>query len=392
MNQNRSIALIPNFAIKYSGDELFVPPPDGRLVGELSDDGWLVKLVSFFVEKDDEFSGYRISDLANSRVLPVKLSSLNPKSKLSKAKAYFFALFTLLKEMFRKNDMTYIYFPGNINTIAAVLCIIFRRKYALYVRGIWQEKGVASWLYGFAFKRAQFIYATGVGFCDTLSKYNENVEPVSPMISLTDRLSAKTSNAEQKTHGSKLLFVGHIKESKGVFDVVGAVRELRRKEYDVSLDIVGGGADALVSRLKEEIDCPELHADVNYFGQINDPDSLQRIFRSADIFVYPSYYPEGFPRVVYEAMMSGLAVVCTILPGMKGFMVDGENCMEVSAQAQSQLAGKLELLINDHPYTESLQERGLADVKRYFSQFDGKTHAQQLMSKLEKFSGQQKQV
>ena len=134
--------------------------------------------------------------------------------------------------------MTYIYFPGNINTIAAVLCIIFRRKYALYVRGIWQEKGAIRWLYGFVFKKAQFVYATGVGFCDTLSKYNENVEPVSPMISLTDRLSAKTSNAEQKTHGSKLLFVGHIKESKGVFDVVGAVRELRRKEYDVSLDIV----------------------------------------------------------------------------------------------------------------------------------------------------------
>ena len=89
MNQNRSIALIPNFAIKYSGDELFVPPPDGRLVGELSDHGWLVKLVSFFVQKDDEFSGHRISASSSSRVVPVKLSSLNPKSRLSKTKAYF---------------------------------------------------------------------------------------------------------------------------------------------------------------------------------------------------------------------------------------------------------------------------------------------------------------
>lgn len=49
------------------------------------------------------------------------------------------------------------------------------------------------------------------------------------------------------------------------------------------------------------------------------------LIRSADVVVLPSYYPEGVPRSLLEAMSCGKAIVTTDMPGCRDVVVPGTN-------------------------------------------------------------------
>ena len=73
-----------------------------------------------------------------------------------------------------------------------------------------------------------------------------------------------------------------------------------------------------------------------------------RFYEEANIFVFPPRAPEGHPWVIVEAMAAGLPIISTdqgaitesVINGINGFIVDTKN--------PSQIAEKLEYLIN-HP-------------------------------------------
>ena len=50
---------------------------------------------------------------------------------------------------------------------------------------------------------------------------------------------------------------------------------------------------------------------------------------TSDIFVFPTYYPEGCPTVVIEALAAGLFVVTTDTAALKEIVKDGINGIKV---------------------------------------------------------------
>ena len=61
---------------------------------------------------------------------------------------------------------------------------------------------------------------------------------------------------------------------------------------------------------------------------ISNKEELKSFYDNADIFVFTSH-DEGFPRVLYEAMASGMPIFTTFVGGISGRMVDAENCFEI---------------------------------------------------------------
>ena len=81
-------------------------------------------------------------------------------------------------------------------------------------------------------------------------------------------------------------------------------------------------------------------------------------------------------------MIFGLPIVCTILPGMKGFIEQGVNCLEVPGKAPEKIANALVRLGDDESLRSRIGSTARQMVEDYFSSFDIKGHAGQFYKKL----------
>ncbi|MDB3950483.1 glycosyltransferase family 4 protein [Gammaproteobacteria bacterium] len=84
---------------------------------------------------------------------------------------------------------------------------------------------------------------------------------------------------------------------------------------------------------------------VEYLG--NRPD-MPELLASALIFVLPSYYPEGLPKVLLEAAASGVPIITTDHPGCRDAIINRKTGLLVPIKDPDSLASAMrELLINN---------------------------------------------
>lgn len=99
-----------------------------------------------------------------------------------------------------------------------------------------------------------------------------------------------------------------------------------------------------------------------YYGRKYGTDK-EVFFNNADIFVFPTYYPnECFPLVLLEAMQHGLPCITTNEGGVPDIIDNGKTGLLVERQNAQDLADKIGWLI-DHPTERSAM--GIAGLHRY---------------------------
>lgn len=118
------------------------------------------------------------------------------------------------------------------------------------------------------------------------------------------------------------LMVGRIIREKGVMEYCEAARAVRKK-YPQARFILLGGFDVSIGALKKEDIQPYIDdGSIEFPGEVKDPVSF---YHKCSVFVLPSYYREGLPRTILEAMSCGRPVITTDWPGCREPIVDGEN-------------------------------------------------------------------
>ncbi len=152
------------------------------------------------------------------------------------------------------------------------------------------------------------------------------------------------SRAAPRSRDTTILFVGRIMAEKGVFDLVEAVALLTERGRAVHLVFAGSGpAEAELRRLIEERGLLDV---ASVCGHIAG-DGLRQAYLDADVFALPTYWAEGFPTVLLEAMDAGLPIVTTPIRGAVDELVDEVNVLYVPARRPRLLAAALERLCND---------------------------------------------
>ena len=116
----------------------------------------------------------------------------------------------------------------------------------------------------------------------------------------------------------------------------------------------------------KEVDTRGLNRIVSYKGRKLGLDKRD-IFRTADIFVFPTFYhDECFPLVLLEAMQYGLPIVTTSEGGIPDMVENGVNGFICEKNNPESLAMCLELLLND----ESLRKRmGESGYEKYRNEY-----------------------
>lgn len=222
-------------------------------------------------------------------------------------------------------DFVYIFFPGTVGRIVALLLAVFPRKhFGLYVRGENFNTGVRD---RFIIRSASFCLTVAPTIAITLKAFCKQVDMIRPMIPFTaaDAIRPEKTSEINAPSPLRMLFVGRVEERKGILELIAASNTLLRVGVEHRLCIVGGGP--LVNVLASQIQSGQL-PQVELTGQIADTVKLFSKYVESDIFVLPSH-DEGFPRTLFEAMLAGLPVFVTMVGGIPGTMRPGENCVEV---------------------------------------------------------------
>lgn len=99
--------------------------------------------------------------------------------------------------------------------------------------------------------------------------------------------------------------------SKGIIDLVEAIKILSAKGIDLCLKI--GGAGSLATRITKEISRHHLQQKLVLLGQLKPPQALTQ-YQNCDCFVMPSHH-ESFSVVLLEALACGKPVIATACGG-----------------------------------------------------------------------------
>lgn len=86
---------------------------------------------------------------------------------------------------------------------------------------------------------------------------------------------------------------------------------------------------------------------------------VARVLAASDVFCLPSHF-EGLPMSVIEAMLTGLPVVATDIPGPREQVVDGETGLLVPPMQAALLAAALGRLASDPALRQALGAKGRA--------------------------------
>lgn len=164
----------------------------------------------------------------------------------------------------------------------------------------------------------------------------------------------------------ELVYAGKIWRKKGVPSLLEAV-DLIETAHQEGARRGGGSSPRLRLCLAGGHNDPEEYAgivaraarcvsDVAFLGRLSQTD-LAQAYRSADIFVLPSFF-EGLPLVVIEALACGCKVVTTDLPGIRSWLDANAPDAPIVYVAPPLMRGV------DEPFEDELPafERRLADA------------------------------
>ncbi len=202
----------------------------------------------------------------------------------------------------------------------------------------------------------------------------------------------------------RVLFVGRVSPEKGVHVLLEAAREFLARYPHAQLDVVGSTGvlpyslhvawsrdprvaelrrfygRGFASRAREQLlgagrsyvdealrRLPAaLAARVRLHGAVGHA-SLPALYRDADVFVYPSVWPEPFGMPTVEAMACGLPVVATAGGGIPEIVVDGETGILVKRGDADALAAAVGRLLDDRALAAEMGAAGRQRAATRFS-------------------------
>lgn len=174
---------------------------------------------------------------------------------------------------------------------------------------------------------------------------------------------------------SRLLF------DKGIIEYAQAAKKLHERYPNVEFRLLGKAKNDTPENIPQEmIDEWTSEGYINYLGETID---VRPIIADSDCVVLPTYYREGIPRCLMEAMSMEKPIIATDNVGCVELIVDNENGLMCKPKSVDDLAEKMELILNIPP--EERKKMGEAGRNIIKHRYDERIIIQHYHEKLKKF-------
>ena len=214
------------------------------------------------------------------------------------------------------------------------------------------------WLARF-FKKVKVIYGSGVD----IKSFDNN---------LFDKSVLRKKYSASKKDIIFLIVTRMIWE-KGVSELIDAFSSKELQNQNLKLFLVGSSDINNPQHMdKKYIDSFDDNSSISFLGKIED---VREFLAISDVFIYPSYYREGIPRGILEALSMSLPIITTDTPGCKLTVVNGTNGFLIRPKSiKSIQENVLKILENNNLLQMGLASRRIAEEKFstdiIFSQFE----------------------
>jgi len=175
---------------------------------------------------------------------------------------------------------------------------------------------------------------------------------------LSSEEGAKHTAGEVKYVG----FIGRLIKEKGIIEFLEAADAILKKRSDICFIIAGFGP--LEGFVENFINDRKLQDKIRFMGFIKDTRS---IYQKIDIFVLPTYYPEGLPRTILEAMSMEVPVVATDIRGCRQLVEDGVTGFLIPAKNAKKIEDAVLKLSDDKELRVKMGQLGRKKVEREYN-------------------------
>jgi glycosyltransferase involved in cell wall biosynthesis len=169
-----------------------------------------------------------------------------------------------------------------------------------------------------------------------------------------------------KSEKWRILFLSRVVREKGIYEAIESFSILVKKYPQIELIIAGDGKELEnVKSFVKENGIPN----IIFAGYVVGEDKYN-LLKSSHVFFFPTYYGEGFPNTIVEAMTFGLPVVTRPVGGIADFFRNGEHGFATESKDPAVFADIMENLLNDRELYRriSLQNRQYAEENLLASQ------------------------
>lgn len=151
-------------------------------------------------------------------------------------------------------------------------------------------------------------------------------------------------NSEPQTENISFIMMARLLKSKGTIEYIEAAEIIKNKYPEVEFTILGSpgsGPDAVDMNYVNQAN---KNCIIHYPGRVEDVKSY---IAQSSVYVLPSYYREGTPRSILEAMSMGKPIITTDNPGCRETVIDGKNGFMIPIKNHKILAEKMKYFIEN---------------------------------------------
>ncbi len=160
-----------------------------------------------------------------------------------------------------------------------------------------------------------------------------------------------------------ILYMGRLVYEKGIQNLIAAMPKILENYNDAKLIIAGKGG--MLDELKAQVESMGIANKVYFTGYL-DAKQVQKMYKCADVAVFPSTY-EPFGIVALEAMLAGVPTVVSDVGGLNEIVEHGVTGMKSYAGNSNSIADSILALLYDHALATTVSKNAKAKVKELYS-------------------------
>jgi len=163
-----------------------------------------------------------------------------------------------------------------------------------------------------------------------------------------------------------VIYSGVLIPRKGIHHLIRAFARVVQEFPEARLEIVGRDENPeYAEELRREAIRLGMNGRIFFVGEVSQVELANRMRRSC-VFVLPTY-SEGLPRVVFEAMATGVPVIATAVSGIPEIVKDGITGFLVPPGDEEALAERLRWVLKHPQEVEDIGRRAREFARSFFS-------------------------
>lgn len=285
--------------------------------------------------------------------------------------AYTWKAFWFSRKLIQKNhyDLTHSFFSVPCGFLSLVYKILYKLPYVVSLRGAdvpgysdrfdWMYKFIAP-LIKFIWNRAAAVISNSRGLRD-LALQSKPKKDIGIIYNGVDIVQFHPDPSRRQTDEFIITSgASRITHRKGLDYLIEATAKLTSEHPEIKIKIMGEGNAE--NDLKKQVLKLHLEKHVEFLGRI-PREKTAPYYQEASLFVLPSLN-EGMSNAMLEALATGLPLLATDTGGTRELLTDGINGFIIKTKDATDIAEKIEKIINDKDLRESMSHasRQLAET------------------------------